>query len=159
MELSSVVFHTVSMQKVAMKRNTLWVIWRGKTCSATHQVLGCLTATAAHHMLPLMAKSLLMTDLTQARGHWDVIDNSWEVVGDDEVICHWTNPKHTPILVTVKKITSAQTSPCGHSLYTSPKEGAGAPPDSRPGWAPGTPLGRGWHGVSAIALHHSALHI
>lgn len=60
-----------------------------------------------------------MTDLTQAKGHRDVMHNSWELVGGDEVICHWTNPKRTPILVIVKKInsTSAKTSTWSQPLH------------------------------------------
>lgn len=70
------VFHTVRMQKMAMKRNTLQVIWgerlavpriREEVCWAVSQTPH--SGTAAPHRLPLIAKSLLMSDLTQARGH------------------------------------------------------------------------------------------
>lgn len=85
--------------------------------------------TAAHRMLPLMAKSPFMTYLTQARGHWDVMHSSQELLGDVE---GWT------------------TVPCGHSLYTSPKEGASS--------GPGSAQAEGWRGASRAVIPCSALH-
>lgn len=72
--------------------------------------------TAAHHTLPLMTKSHLMTDLTLSTRHQDVIFSSWELPGGGQ---DWRT-----------------------GLCMSPREGEGVPSSPRPLEASSTQLGR-----------------